>query len=325
MRYSLLSISVSNFANVGGSMIKSARPMRGVKAEVFNHFPYYASPKIDGLRALVKDGTVYSKTMKPLPCKKLHELFGHLHGADSEITVGPCSKQHPEDDVFDRSRGQIMQINGDADFQIWIFDRWDVPHLPAFERLKYEFNWHGQHELNARVNFVVHEIIKTKEELDAYLKCCMDQGFEGAMIRTMNGRYKYGQSTEKEGFLLKLKPLNTSDALIIGYEEQYTNTNEATIDELGHTKRSSSKAGKVPKGTFGAFIARDVTTGVEFRVGNGLGLTQAKRDEFWANRENLVGRYLTYSYQEIGTKNAPRLPQFLHFRDATDISETSAW
>lgn len=304
-------------------MSKSVRPMRGVKPSQFlQHFPYYASPKIDGLRALVKDGVVYSKTMKPLPCKKLHELFGHLHGADAEITVGPCSKTDPEDDVFDRSRGPVMQINGDADFRIWIFDRWDTPHLPAFERLKYEFDWQDQTEFNARINYVVHEIIKTQEELDLYLKRRMEQGFEGAMIRAMNGRYKYGQSTEKEGYLLKLKPLNTSDALIIGYEEQYANTNEATTDELGYTKRSSSKAGKVPKGTFGAFIARDVITGVEFRVGNGPGLTQAVRDEFWANRENLVGRYMTYSYQEIGTKNAPRLPQFINFRPDWDISET---
>jgi DNA ligase 1 len=65
--------------------------MRGVKpTKELIQFPYLVSPKIDGLRALVKDGVVYSKTMKPIPTRRVQELFGHLHGADAELTVGPA-------------------------------------------------------------------------------------------------------------------------------------------------------------------------------------------------------------------------------------------
>jgi DNA ligase-1 len=297
------------------------KPMRGVKPTTLNQFPYLVSPKIDGIRAIVKDGIVLSKTMKPLPCKKLHELFGNLHGADGELVVGIPNKQNATDDVFARSRGPIMQINGDADFKLVIFDRWDTPDVPAIERVKYSFDWKLPDVLDSFI-FVPHCTVSNQDELDEYLSNCMTFGYEGAMLRHPNGRYKYGQSTEKEGYLLKLKPMATAEAIVIGYEEQYANTNEATIDELGHTKRSSAKAGKVPKGTFGAFLVRDLESGVEFSVGNGPGLTHALRDKLWAERSTLIGRYITYSYQEIGTKIAPRLPQFLHFRDATDISET---
>ena len=58
---------------------------------------------------------------------------------------------------------------------------------------------------------------------------------------------------------------------------------------------------------------------VEFYVGNGPGLTVAKRDDLWQRREDLPGQYIVYTYQEIGTTNAPRLPQLKGFRPDWDI------
>ncbi len=297
------------------------KPMRGTKpTKELNQFPYLASVKIDGMRALVKAGTVYSKTMKPLPCKKLHKLFGQLHGADAEITVGAPNKEHADDDVFARSRGPIMQTNGEADFQIYVFDNWSLPDAPAHERVRYDFDWRVD-GFRSYVNFVTQYVVTDQEELDRLLSQFLREGYEGAMIRQCNGLYKYGTSTEKESYLLKLKPLATGDAIILDVIEQQANLNEATKDELGYTKRSSSKEGKVGKGTFGAFLVRDLETGAEFSVGNGPGLTHALRDELWSRRHELPGQYITFRYQAIGTKDAPRQPQFLHFRDATDISE----
>jgi DNA ligase 1 len=304
---------------VAGMIIK---PMRGTKpTKELNQFPYLVSPKIDGMRALVKAGTVYSKTMKPLPCKKLHELFGHLHGADAEITVGAPNKEHENDDVFARSRGPITQINGDADFRIYIFDNWSDPQLPAHKRVQYRLKLPV--DFRRDVNFVTQFLAETQEDIDYLLNKFLNDGFEGAMLRQYDGLYKYGTSTEKESYLLKLKPLATGDAIILDVIEQQANLNEATTDELGYTKRSSSKEGKVGKGTFGAFLVRCLETGAEFSVGNGPGLTHALRDELWARRHELPGQYITFRYQAIGTKDAPRQPQFLHFRDATDISETA--
>ena len=294
--------------------------MRGVAPKSdLTDFPYLASPKIDGLRAWVKDGQVLSKTGKPIPQPRVQELFSHLHGADGEIVIGDPYSTGPEDDVFDRSRGILMRKtpDPDADIRFYVFDRWDMPQTKASQRVP---NPYIESE-GGRVYCIRHDWVYTQPEVDVYLWRCLEQGFEGAMLRQVNAYYKYGQSTEKEGYLLKLKPFKDAEAEVIGCVEQMENTNEATKDELGYTKRSSSKAGKVGKGTFGAFLVRDLATGAEFSVGNGPGLTQAKRDEFWAKRDELVGQIITYKYQEVGTMDAPRLPQFLRFRDRIDMSE----
>lgn len=301
------------------------KPMRGVApTKPLTDFPYLVSPKIDGLRALVKDGVVYSKTMKPIPNQQVQALFGHLHGADGELTVGPDRKTSLDDDVFDRSRGPIMRKDCEADFQFWIFDRWDCPNRSAYQRIRFHAgipaSWKGS--LSWRhTSFIHHGLVVDQERLDYEISRALDAGYEGLMLRRPDAPYKYGQSTEKEGYLLKLKPFKDADAVILGVIEQQTNTNEATTDALGYTKRSSAKAGKIGKGTFGAFLVRDLVTGAEFSVGNGPGLTTQMRDDLWAQRAELPGKYITYKYQEIGTKDAPRLPQFLRFRDATDISE----
>lgn len=295
------------------------KPMRGVKPKgPLAQFPYLASPKIDGLRAWVKDGVVLSKTGKPIPSQVVQQLFGHLHGLDGELTVGPAHKQHPEDDVFDRSRGPIMRRDAEADFRFWVFDRWDLPNTTA-DRRTYKPLGDVEH---VAVREVQHKLVLNQAELDYYVEKVLERGFEGVMLRHLKAPYKWGTSTEKEGYLLKIKPMTENNALILGYEEQMENTNAASKDEFGYTKRSSAKAGKVGKGTLGAFLVRDVATGSEFSVGNGPGLTHAMRDQLWAERDTLIGKYITYRYQAIGTKDAPRLPQFIHFRDAMDISET---
>ena len=214
-----------------------------------------------------------------------------------------------------------MRKTGDADFHFYIFDVWNMPDVHAHARLRYISS---SIDLETKsVENVNHWLVKTQDELDEHLAFCLQQGYEGIMLRGVYGLYKYGQSTEKEGYLIKIKPMATREAVILGVVEQMANTNEATTDELGYTKRSTSKAGLVGKGTFGAFHVRCLESGAEFSVGNGPGLTHELRRQLWEQRDTLVGQYITYSYQEIGTQNAPRLPQFIRFRDATDISEVA--
>src|SRR5437899_138139 len=93
------------------------------------------------------------------------------------------------------------------------------------------------------------------------IRCIADcRGFEGVMLRKPDGPYKFGRSTVREGYLMKVKRFTQEEAVVVGYEEQETNLNEATKDALGHTKRSSHKAGKRPAGVLGAL-----------RVSNGHG------------------------------------------------------
>lgn len=294
------------------------RPMRGAKpTKPLDQFPFLVSAKIDGLRAIVKDGTVYSKTMLPIPNQQIQERFGHLHGLDGELTVGLAYATGPEDDVFDRSRGPIMRKDCEADFRFNVFDLWNEPSTPAYVRID------KLHAFSKEpgVEIVHHFIAHCETAVEMLHDQMVAQGYEGCMLRQHEAPYKWGQSTEREAHLLKIKRFTTAEAIILDVIEQQANTNEAKKDELGRTKRSSAKAGKVGKGTFGAFLVRDLVTNVEFTVGMGPGLTDLLRDNLWQRREELPGQIITYRYQACGTKAAPRLPAFLRFRDAIDTDE----
>jgi DNA ligase-1 len=146
------------------------------------------------------------------------------------------------------------------------------------------------------------------------------------MLRKICGRYKQGRSTAKEGILLKLKPFEDSEAIITGFEELQHNENEQFTSELGYSKRSSQQAGLVGGNTLGKFLVTGTQEehfgGVEFKVGSGLGLTQALRQEIWDNREKYLGKLIKFKYQKIGSIDKPRIPIFLGFRDASDMSPT---
>lgn len=294
------------------------KPMRGVAPQgELRAFPYYASPKIDGIRAVVRDGRVLSKTMKPIPNGEIQRRFGPLHGFDGELTVGPAYRRHEGDDVYDRSRGLIMSAQGDpqADYRFNAFDLWDQPALSASARLGrlrgILLDVPGLH----RVKQVV---VATADELAAYEQRVLAQGFEGVMLRRADGIYKYGTATEKEGYLLKIKRFKEAEAFVVGFGEQMENTNPLETKEDGSQKRSAAKAGKVGKGTLGYFVVKDATTGKTFEIGGGPGVTDAFRKTVWSNQGLYRGRMLRYRFQEIGTKDLPRLPQFAGWRDEID-------
>jgi DNA ligase-1 len=140
------------------------------------------------------------------------------------------------------------------------------------------------------------------------------------MIRDPEGPYKCGRSSVKQQYLLKIKPFEDGEAKIVGFEEQMENTNEAEKDAFGHTKRSSHKAGKVPKGTLGKFVVRRLSDDLEFRVGTGKGLTNTLRQEIWDNQKKFLGKIIKYKHQAIGAKIAPRIAIFLGFRDLRDMT-----
>jgi len=54
------------------------------------HLPWWScstSYKYDGIRAIVKDGTVLSRQLIPLPNRCLQKMFRHLEGMDGEIML----------------------------------------------------------------------------------------------------------------------------------------------------------------------------------------------------------------------------------------------
>jgi len=280
-------------------------------------FPVICSPKIDGIRAMKVNGHLLSSTFKPIPNMFTRETLERQipDGADGELTVGS---------TFQETTSGIMSKAGEPAFTFWMFDLVNPDQLdePYSGRILNLHVWKARADA-PNVVVVPTQLIYSVEELLEYEEEMLNLGYEGAMVRKLDGPYKCGRSTLKQGWLLKRKPFEDSEARITGFEEQLTNTNEMETNELGLSKRSSAKAGKVGNGTLGKFIAEDIHgkfPGVSLKIGTGKGLTHELRAEVWNNYESYVGKIIKYKFQRMGVKDAPRLPIFLGFRHPEDIT-----
>ena len=276
------------------------------------NYPVLVSPKLDGIRATIQNGVVLSRSLKPIPNLYVQEMFRNLpDGLDGELIVGsPTDK-----DVYRTSVSGVMREDGYPDVTFNAFDIFNK--LPFGKRLK-----QIQRDLSGDKNAVVlrHEIANNADEITEVEEFELDLGFEGLMIRSVDGPYKQGRSTEKEGYLLKLKRFCDSEAVITGFYEENENTNEAKKNALGRTERSTCKEGMVGKGTLGGFEVVGLKgdyDGQDFSIGGGF--TASDRADFWNRRGNLIGSIVKYRYFPSGSKDRPRFPVFQGFRDNRDM------
>lgn len=300
--------------------MKPFKPMLASDAKDIR-FPVYASPKIDGIRAAIFDGVPVSRTLKAIPNHFVRDYFAEYpqtSGLDGELTVGPANDMN----VMQATTSGVMTRSGEPDFTYWVFDFWTSPTMPYGERLRLMERSFRESPVLAgmvRVKLLPQTLIHTPDELNAYESLQLAEGYEGIMVRDPKGVYKYGRSTAREGYLLKVKRFADSEAVIVGFEELLHNANEATVNALGQTERSSHAANKVPMDTLGALKVRDVGTGIEFSIGTGY--TAAQRQQVWDNRHNLLNTVVKYKHFEVGVKEAPRFPVWLGFRDPIDMGE----
>lgn len=275
-------------------------------------FPLLASPKLDGVRAVIRNGVVCSRNLKPIPSRFVQQRYGLqvLEGLDGELIYGaPISST-----CFRDTTSAVMTADSNKCAVFYVFDLVAQQHFA--ERLYQCTKIAGQRPFQLKL--VKHRLIHDVDSLLVYEENLLQRGYEGVMLRDPNGLYKNGRSTLKEHGLMKLKRFMDSEALVLGMYEQQRNDNAVTKDELGRTKRSSHKANKVGKATLGGFHVRDLKTGVEFDIGTGF--DDALRQTLWNSAAKLsVGRIVKYKYFPTGCKDKPRFPVFLGFRDLIDL------
>jgi len=298
--------------------MKQFRPMLASPADMSKlRFPLWLSPKLDGIRALVINGVVMSRSLKPIPNQYVQELFGHLEGYDGELIVGsPTDK-----DCFRNTTSGVMSREGRPDVNYHVFDRHDLT------ACTWETRYQSLQQTET-VFQVPHYLVYAHGAIESLEIEHLDMGYEGVMLRDPNGPYKNGRSTAKEGWLLKVKRFEDSEALVLGMEEKMHNGNEATVGELGQTKRTSHQENLVPLNTMGALIVRDLKTGVEFNIGTGF--TDEERAWWWDKRIDLVRdmslKYflepeliVKYKYFDQGSKTKPRFPSYQGIRHKEDM------
>lgn len=143
-------------------------------------------------------------------------------------------------------------------------------------------------------------IAKDREEVEAYKEKFLKAGYEGAMVRNLDGLYVGKRSSD----LLKLKLFEDDEFVVedIVVDIREVQTSEGT-KKMYYPQFTCRLPGKLsPPGTEGTF---NVT----------LNAQQSKQQECSEHPERFVGRQLTVRYQNYTSDQKPRIPKGLRFRE----------
>ena len=296
------------------------KPLLACKVpENLNSLPYplFSSEKLDGIRCLIKDGVALSRTLKPIRNRYIQSLLGRpeFNGLDGELIVGDPNAS----DCMRKTNSGVMSFDGEPDFKYYVFDIWNRPgvsYTEAYLALMAK-NW-GKAGLY--IKLLNQYVCNNAADVEAYETSVLDAGYEGIILRRPDGAYKFGRSTAREGYLFKLKRYLQEEAIVIGFEPLRHNDNEPETNALGYTQRSSAQDGKIDLSLLGALVVRGIfgdCNDVFFNIGTGF--TLYEREMLWQNRAGLVGKIVTYKFFPMGSKDKPRHPVFVSFRDEEDI------
>lgn len=265
-------------------------------------YPLRVSPKINGFRFGRKDGIFYTSGWKPMKNKAIQHKFRNLpDGWDGEITVGK-----PNDPkCLARTSSKVTTIDGDAeDVQLHVFDNFLAK--GTFEERLMTVDKFFRLE---------HLLTHNAESAIQMEKAFLQMGYEGMVMRRLDGHYKFGDSTFREHLMLKVKRFADDEALVTGVEPLYTNKNEAKTDVQGYTERSSHQANLMALEMLGSLT----TLWREQVLSIGIGWTQQERIDLWKIKDQLPGRYAKFKYLPGGMIELPNPAVFLDWRDPDDM------
>jgi DNA ligase-1 len=274
-------------------------------------YPVLCTPKLDGIRCLIINGQAVSRKFKPIPNNYIRErLKGLPENLDGELITYTNGVR----DNFNIVSSKVMSEDDEPEFTYEVFD---------YVKTNLTQNYQSRMLMLDILNIpefckkLLPTFIYDEQELLTYEEQCLNEGYEGIMLRIPEGPYKCGRSTPKEAYLLKLKRFEDSEAVIIGFEERMHNGNEQTRDAFGHAERSSHKDNMIPMGTLGSLRVRDIKTGKEFNIGTGF--DDKTRKWIWDNKEKLLNEIAKYKHQPSGSDELPRFPVFLGLRNKIDM------
>lgn len=288
-------------------------------------FPLLVQPKIDGVRGLNMFGRLTGRSLKSHANKYVTSCFSHsaFIGFDGEMAAQAMN--HP--DLCRLTTSALNTITGEP-FILWhIFDyvtplmkdrayvdRWDA----LFEKyliIKKEFP-----ELANHLRPVGFQMVNNLEELNYWDNKYLDDGFEGTIIRDPYGKHKQGRSTVKEGGLLRIKRFIEEEAIVISFEEGQMNNNEAIINELGYTERSTHQENMIANGLVGRIIGKVIKTGEMITISPGR-MSHGERKFYLENPGEGIGKTIKFQHFPKGVKDKPRFPTFQSFRASSDMGE----
>ncbi len=243
-------------------------------------FPCYASPKIDGVRAIFKYGEFYSRGgyiysgLERLK-NQLNELYdGAPPQLDGELWIPGLT--------FQESSGRIRSGAKTPDAFFEIFEMPDYK-APFPERLMVMADIRSEN-----IHPIIHFQMNSLKDVSRFYVDAQANGYEGAVIKSFDYEYKSTRSYD----WMKMKDTLTYDSKVLNIFE-------------GKGKYANNCGGVIIE-----FKGRKV------RVGSGF--TDSERKAFWTDPSAIIGRTIEIHYMEETDDGSMRHPRFFTFRPDKD-------
>jgi DNA ligase-1 len=282
----------------------------GAKNEKYIQGRKLLEPKLDGVRVITvinvanKTAIMYSRN------GKLLENFGHITTAiEKNIASFERSMILDGEMVSSSFQALMKQVHRKSDVQsddarLMLFD---ILPLIEFQSGESTMGQRRRSNLLRSMKPIFDQIggidiIPQKEvdlasyvgelEFKQYNKDAIEAGYEGIMIKDIDAVYK----CERSRSWLKMKPF-------IEVSLEIKDVEEGTGRNMGR---------------LGALVCSGQDDGKDITVNVGSGFSDSDRDEFWGNRDNLIGQIVEVRADAI-TQNQDgtyslRFPRFLRFR-----------
>lgn len=194
--------------------------MKGKTWEDFKHkikYPCAIQPKLDGIRAGLCDGKLWSYTRKPINTAKhiIEELkmYGFVkYPFDGELY------NHDLKNDFESIVSTVRNESGDGKvpahkMQYHVYDL-VLPNSTFRQRLELMEDLDGTYDSDV-IQFVETHICKNEAEVLEYYEEFLEQGYEGAVVRQLDAKYEGKKGTA----FLKMKLFQDAEFKIVGIEE----------------------------------------------------------------------------------------------------------
>lgn len=244
-------------------------------------YPVLVQPKYNGIRCLYDGKKFWSRGGKEL----IHEVTEHLHFDTQGYTVDG-ELMLPREFTFQESIKAIKKLGPNTKKLVYhVYDIMDES-MSQQERLDKKWDVMRSIKGSASHQNVQHHPASSKADIVKFHDECVVAGYEGAIVRFLDGKYTPGQ---RNGGLLKFKVMHDGEYKIVGFE-----------DGEGSAK--------------GAIIFVCVTPeGKEFRV-TPEGSMEDRHDMYKAGK-TLIGKMLTVRYQALSDEGKPYICTGVAVRD----------
>ena len=237
---------------------------------------YWVSEKLDGVRAQWDGHALRFRGGGLVPAPAWFTANFPTVQLDGELWIGRTQ--------FDALSGTVRKLNPvDAEWQQVVYLVFELPGATGtFSERIAQMHSHVARSAVPWLRVVEQTRVTSHATLQQQLDAVVQAGGEGLMLHHADAPYLTGRNDA----LLKLKPWQDAEAVVVGY-----------IPGKGKYQ-----------GMTGA-LQMEMPDGTRFRIGSGL--SDALR-----HQPPSIGTRITYRYQQLTKNGVPRFPHYLRVRDA---------